>query len=156
MLRVSEDEIEASALLRAFEVEASGAGAIVTFSGAVRPSSASGDVQTLYLQAYPQMTERGIEACIEAARARWPVTHVQVVHRVGEMTPGDTIVFVATASAHRRAAFEAADFLMDYLKTEAVFWKREATDQGSVWIEPRADDYEDAKRWRAAPVSDET
>ena len=71
-----------------------------------------------------------------------------VQHRVGEMKAGDTIVFVATASAHRRAAFEAADFLMDYLKTKAVFWKREKTDLGDAWIEPRDADYADAERWR--------
>ena len=81
-----------------------------------------------------------VDIAHDAVRASCP-------HRVGEILPGETIVFVATASTHRRAAFEAADFLMDYLKTEAVFWKKESTDQTDSWIEPRADDYADAERW---------
>jgi len=147
MLEISETRLDASALLTAFERQADGAGGIVTFTGQVRPVSASGDVQTLFLQAYSPMTENGINAAITEAEKRWPLTAVSVAHRTGEMSPGDTIVFVATASAHRRAAFEAADFLMDYLKTAAVFWKRETTDAGSTWIEPRAADYDDATRW---------
>lgn len=147
MLTVSEAPIDASALLRAFEAKADGAGAIVTFTGHVRPVAAGGTVETLHLQAYPAMTEAGIQSAISDAQARWPISHVCVVHRTGDMQPGDAIVFIAAASAHRRAAFEAADFLMDYLKTKAVFWKREDTDQGPQWIEPRNEDYEDAARW---------
>ena len=147
MLTVSDAPIDASALLQAFETAAAGAGGIVTFSGQVRPEAANGAVTSLFLQAYSPMTENGISAAIDNAKSRWPLTHVQVAHRVGEIRPGETIVFVATASAHRRAAFEAADFLMDYLKTEAVFWKKESTDQSELWIEPRADDYADAERW---------
>ncbi|MEL6860414.1 MAG: molybdenum cofactor biosynthesis protein MoaE [Pseudomonadota bacterium] len=150
MLTVSDAPIDAPALLKAFEESAGAAGAIVTFSGLVRPSASKGDVETLYLQAYPAMTESGIEAAMQETQARWSVSHLQVVHRTGEMKPGDTIVFVAAASAHRREAFEAADFLMDYLKTRAVFWKREDTAAGPQWIEPRAEDYEDAKRWDTA------
>ena len=151
MLRISDDPIDAGALLKAFEEKAMGAGGIVTFSGLVRPQSKAGDVQTLFLQAYPAMTEAGIEAAMSTTRQRWPVKELCVVHRTGEMKPGDTIVFVAAASAHRRAAFEAADFLMDYLKTKAVFWKREDTDHGATWIEPREEDYQDASRWDERP-----
>ena len=147
MLTVSDAPIDASALLQAFETSAAGAGGIVTFSGQVRPEAVNGSVKSLFLQAYSPMTETGISAAIDDAKSRWPLTHVQVAHRVGEILPGETIVFVATASTHRRAAFEAADFLMDYLKTEAVFWKKESTDQTDSWIEPRADDYADAERW---------
>ncbi len=147
MLKVGEDPIDASALLKSFEREASGAGAIVSFSGIVRPEAKTGAVDQLFLQAYSPMTENGIQAAIDEAKVRWPVSHVCVQHRVGEMRAGDTIVFVATASAHRRAAFESADYLMDYLKTKAVFWKREKTDLGDSWIEPRDADYADAKRW---------
>lgn len=147
MLAVTEDSLDAGSLLNAFEKKAADAGAIVSFTGLVRPEAAAGKVEGLYLQAYSPMTENGIRAAIDEAKKRWPVSHVSVAHRVGEMAPGATIVFVATASAHRRAAFEAADFLMDYLKTKAVFWKRESTDQGEAWIEPRADDYTDAERW---------
>lgn len=155
MVTISPDIIDAPALLQAFEQRTNGAGAIVTFAGKVRPDSTSGAVQSLYLQAYPEMTEPGIKQAVASAQSRWPLTGVQVVHRTGEMTPGETIVFVATASAHRRAAFEAADFLMDYLKTEAVFWKREDTEHGAAWIEPKANDYEDAKRWGLTAQSDD-
>ena len=147
MLTVTEGPLKASALLNEFEKTAMGAGAIVSFTGLVRAEAAAGQVKGLFLQAYSPMTENGIQAAIDEAKARWPVPIVSVAHRVGEMMPGEAIVFVATASAHRRAAFEAADFLMDYLKTKAVFWKRETTDQGDAWIEPRADDYVDAERW---------
>lgn len=147
MLRVSDQAIDAAAELRAFETAATGTGGIVSFSGLVRPQAAAGRVETLFLQAYSPMTENGIRDAIDQAQSRWPVSQVTVIHRVGEMQPGDTIVFVATASAHRRAAFEAADFLMDYLKTKAVFWKRETTDHGEAWIEPRDQDYADADRW---------
>ena len=153
MITLSEHPIDAPALLAAFEAQVGDAGAIVTFSGQVRSNSASGEVNTLHLQAYSPMTENGIEAALNMARERWPLTHVQVVHRVGDMAPKETIVFVATASKHRRAAFEAADFLMDYLKTEAVFWNRESTPDQTTWIEPREEDYSDASRWRAEKAS---
>ncbi|WP_300394594.1 molybdenum cofactor biosynthesis protein MoaE [Henriciella sp.] len=147
MLRVSSEPFNAGEELSAFERDAAGAGAVVSFTGLVRDHASSGDVKSLFLQAYSPMTERGIEEAITAATERWPLTALKVIHRVGEMAPGEAIVFVATASAHRRAAFEAADFLMDYLKTEAVFWKKEATETGEHWIDPRSEDYQDRARW---------
>lgn len=147
MLRVSADPIDAGLELQNFERRNATSGGIVTFSGQVRPEASKGGVIALFLQAYSPMTENGIEAAITDAKARWTLDDVLVLHRIGEMLPGETIVFVATASKHRRAAFEAADFLMDYLKTEAVFWKKEKTETGADWIEPRADDYADATRW---------
>lgn len=153
MILVSADEIDAAARLRAFEAEAGDAGAVVSFSGLVRPSSGQGDVKILHLQAYSPMTENGIEAAMAEAKDRWPLSNAVVVHRIGDMRPGETILFVATASKHRRAAFEAADFLMDYLKTKAVFWKREKTESTEVWIEPRDEDYADATRWEMEEVN---
>jgi molybdopterin synthase catalytic subunit len=153
MILVSADEIDAAARLRAFEAEAGDAGAVVSFSGLVRPSSGQGDMKILHLQAYSPMTENGIEAAMAEAKDRWPLSNAVVVHRIGDMRPGETIVFVATASKHRRAAFEAADFLMDYLKTKAVFWKREKTESTEVWIEPRDEDYADATRWEMEEVN---
>lgn len=147
MITIDPQPIIASALLEQFEKTAVGAGAIVSFSGHVRAQAKDSAVQTLSLQAYSPMTDRGIEHAVAEAQSRWPISDVRVAHRIGDMKPGDTIVFVAAASAHRRAAFEAADFLMDYLKTKAVFWKQECTDAGTVWIEPRGEDYEDAARW---------
>lgn len=147
MLSVTDQPINTGALLKAFEAEAPNAGGIVTFSGLVRPEAAQGRVKSLFLQAYTPMTENGIRDAMDTAKTRWPLEACTIVHREGEMVPGDTIVFVATASKHRRAAFEAADFLMDYLKTKAVFWKKETTDIGETWIEPRPEDYDDADRW---------
>ena len=147
MLRISAEPIDAGRELKQFESRATSAGGIVTFSGQVRPHAKQGPGDTLFLQAYAPMTETGIESAMAEARTRWDLESILVLHRIGEMHPGDTIVFVATAARHRRAAFEAADFLMDYLKTEAVFWKKEETATGAHWIEPRDDDYADAARW---------
>lgn len=147
MIEVSDAPIDASAALAGFENEIAGAGAIVSFSGVVRETSASGTVKALHLQAYEPMTRNGIMDVVTRAETRWPLAGVRIQHRIGEIAAGQTIVFVATASAHRRAAFEAADFLMDYLKTQAVFWKKEVTENGAVWIEPRAEDYADSARW---------
>ncbi len=152
MIRVSDETIDAPKALAAFERDMSDAGAIVSFTGQVRPQSASGEVSTLFLQAYSLMTESGIESALAEAQRRWPLSGVHILHRTGEMRAGETIVFVATASKHRRAAFEAADFLMDYLKTEAVFWKKETTPDGATWIEPRQGDYQDAARWQTEKV----
>ena len=147
MIRVTDQPFRISDAVADFEAQAAGAGAIVTFSGLVRPQAEGEDVTTLYLQAYSPMTENGIRNAVSQAQDKWPLTAVQVIHRIGDMSPGDAIVFVATASAHRRAAFEAADFLMDYLKSAAWFWKREKRADGWHWIEPRAQDFADRNRW---------
>lgn len=152
MIRVSDEAIDAPQALSAFEREMRDSGAIVSFTGQVRPQSAQGQVSALFLQAYFPMTEKGIEGALAEAQRRWPIAGAHILHRTGEMRAGETIVFVATASKHRRAAFEAADFLMDYLKTEAVFWKKETTADGATWIEPRQDDYQDAARWQTEKV----
>lgn len=147
MIKVTDEPINAAEALKAFESGVAGAGAIVSFTGLVRDQASSGDVETLHLQAYSPMTETGIATAREEAHERWPLIDSHIIHRIGDMLPGDAIVFVATASAHRRPAFEAADYLMDYLKTEAVFWKKETTLSGTKWIEPRAEDYKDRARW---------
>ncbi len=121
----------------------------MSFIGLVRDHASTGDVTTLHLQAYSPMTENGIQQAVANANERWDLCGVHIIHRTGDMAPGDPIVFVAAASAHRRSAFEAADFLMDYLKTEAIFWKKEATSSGTHWIDPRAEDYTDSERWKA-------
>ncbi len=148
MITLADKPFSPSKALEAFQTRAKGAGAIVTFSGLVRDQAAGSEVTGLHLQAYSPMTERGIDAALKEAHKRWPLDAVEIIHRTGDMAAFEPIVFVATASAHRRAAFEAADFLMDYLKTEAVFWKKEMTADGARWIEPRPEDYEDSARWR--------
>ncbi len=145
---LSEAPIDAPTLLAELERSVPNAGGVVSFTGIVRPQNAAGaQVESLFLQAHPLMTEREIEKTLKEAKARWPLEGVRLVHRIGQMRPGDTIVVVAAASVHRRAAFEATDFLMDYLKTDAIFWKKETTQSGADWIEPRAQDYSDSARW---------
>ncbi|URI15006.1 MULTISPECIES: molybdenum cofactor biosynthesis protein MoaE [Brevundimonas] len=139
--------LEADAELRAFLADRTGDGAVAAFVGLARDSSASGPVAELYLDHYPGFTERSLEAIAAGAGARFPVRDIRVVHRCGAVAPGETIVFVAVAAPHRRAAFEAADYLMDRLKTEAAFWKREDGPAGSRWIEPTDKDRADRARW---------
>jgi len=129
-----------------FRQEMSGAGAIVAFTGLVR---ADEDVSQLSLSHYPGFTEKEVERIAGEAVTRWQLDGVSVIHRVGNMQPDEPIVFVATASAHRRQAFEAADFIMDYLKSDAPFWKKEYMNGTGEWIEPRSEDYKDKERWRA-------
>ena len=130
----------------------SDAGAIVTFVGLVRDRNAvAGDgseVSTLTLEHYPGMTEQSIAAILDEAQQRWPVPWMRVLHRVGELQPSEQIVLVMVGSAHRDAAFAAAEFIMDYLKTNAVLWKRELTREGEVWLEPTAQDAERTKNWQ--------
>ncbi|MEM9989153.1 MAG: molybdenum cofactor biosynthesis protein MoaE [Pseudomonadota bacterium] len=148
MIDVSESKIDASAALKAFEADLNGAGAIVSFTGRVRETSKQGRIETLRLQAYSPMTVDGIAQAVSRAKGRWSLMYVHICHRIGHIAPRETIVFVATASAHRRDAFEAADYIMDYLKTQAIFWKQEITTCGrQTWIEPREQDYEDNTRW---------
>ena len=142
---VSEQPIDPSALYKAFVEEDAGAGGIVTFTGQVRAED--GSVQALVLDHYPEVTERHIEKFIQEAKERWPLRHARVVHRVGHIAPGETVVFVAASADHRRPAFEAADFLMDYLKSAAPFWKKEITRDGARWIEPTKNDLLDRNRW---------
>lgn len=128
--------------------QARGDGAIVSFVGLARPETRDGDaVDALVLEHHPTLTRRSLEEIAVACAQRFDVSHVRVVHRCGMIPAGEPIVFAGTASVHRRAAFLAADYLMDRLKTEAVFWKRELGDKGSNWIEPTEADCSDRDRW---------
>jgi len=122
-------------------------GAVVTFTGKVRNHNLGDKVSGLTLEHYPGMTEKALAEIVSEARSRWPMQRVTVIHRVGELHAGEQIVFVGVSAAHRNAAFEAAQFIMDYLKTRAPFWKREATDIGGRWIEAKESDDNAAKRW---------
>ena len=125
-------------------------GAIVTFTGTVRDTHGmtEGAVTAMTLEHYPGMTEKELARIETEAHARWPLAATLIVHRVGRLEPGDNIVLVITASAHREAAFEAARFLMDYLKTSAPFWKRESGPEGKRWVDAKKTDTEAAARWR--------
>lgn len=145
MIRVQQEPFDAGEELALFTRRKDGAGAVVSFVGLVR--SESGEVSELWLQHYPGFTERVLTAILADARRRFDIADALVIHRYGTLRAGDPIVFVAAAARHRRPAFEAADFLMDRLKTDAPFWKQERGDFGQRWIEPRAFDHEDAQRW---------
>jgi molybdopterin synthase catalytic subunit len=134
--------------LAAFRDGLAGEGAVASFIGLARPASADGrPVDRLLLEHHPRLTLPSLEAVAEAARTGFGIAAVRIVHRVGEVAPGDAIVFVAAAAVHRRAAFEAADYMMDRLKTDALFWKREDGADGSRWIEPGDEDYAARRRW---------
>lgn len=122
-------------------------GAVVTFTGLVREMTGAGAISEMVLEHYPGMTERALNEIIEDARARWPLSGVRIIHRVGPLAPGDRIVLVLTASRHREAAFDAAAFLMDYLKTRAPFWKKESGGAGGTWVDARETDETAARRW---------
>jgi len=122
-------------------------GAVVSFSGICRGTEAGGEIAALTLEHYPGMAEAEIERHAEQAMSRWPLQGLTVIHRFGRIEPGQNIVLVLTASQHRQAAFEAAEFLMDYLKTSAPFWKQEESAEGSSWVEARAHDDAAAARW---------
>jgi molybdopterin synthase catalytic subunit len=122
-------------------------GAIASFVGVVRDLNEGADVAEMTLEHYPGMTERALEKIVDEARARWDIYDALVVHRVGTLKPTDQIVLVVVASAHRGEAFEACEFLMDYLKTRAPFWKKEKTPDGGRWVDARTADDAAADRW---------
>jgi molybdopterin synthase catalytic subunit len=122
-------------------------GAVVSFTGLVRQMTGDGPITGMALEHYPGMTEQALEEIAAVAQARWPLQGVRVIHRYGSLEPGDRIVLVLTASRHRQAAFEAAEFLMDYLKTRAPFWKKEDHAGGARWVDARDADDSAAARW---------
>lgn len=140
--------LEPGAESAAFHSSLEEAGAVVTFVGLARPKAADGtDVLSLFLEHHPRLTERSLQDIAEHAGRKFDVEAIRVVHRCGKVAAGEPIVFVAAAALHRRAAFEAAEYAMDRLKTDAVFWKREDAVDGSRWIEPTIIDHVDRARW---------
>lgn len=131
-----------------FVAAASGVGAVVTFSGICRADEKGETISALHLEHYPGMAEQEIGKHVEQARKRWPLLAARVVHRVGRIEPGEVIVFVATASAHREAAFTAAEFIMDYLKTSAPFWKKTEGGGKEAWVEANEKDDRAIERWK--------
>jgi molybdopterin synthase catalytic subunit len=149
-IHITDAPLDPPALLEGFtaQVQSAGfsAGAITSFTGLVR---ADAETDTLTLSHYAGFTEAQIAQIAQQAQSRWPLLGLTVHHRTGEMRAGEAIVFIAAASAHRRAAFEACDFVMDFLKSEAPFWKQETQNGTPRWIEPRADDISDKARWNS-------
>jgi molybdopterin synthase catalytic subunit len=144
-IRVQEAAFDPGAELTAFTRAARGAGAVVSFSGLVR---GDGGLTRMTIEHYPGMTEKALDAIARDAARRWTLSDCLVIHRFGAMRPGEPIMMVATAARHRADAFAAAEFLMDYLKSRAPFWKKEDRDGGSDWVAARAEDEAALSRWR--------
>lgn len=145
---VQRQDFDIAAEIEALSAHDRDIGAVVSFTGLVRELSEQGAISTMELQHYPGMTERALAEIVEQARTRWPLQGVRVIHRYGPLAPGERIVLVLTASRHRQAAFEAASFLMDYLKTRAPFWKKEAGPEGEHWVDARESDDAALARWQ--------
>jgi molybdopterin synthase catalytic subunit len=145
MIRVGPEDFDVAAEIAALHKRAGDAGAVATFTGHVRGEDG---LTALILEHYPAMTEREIARHAADAEKRWPLLGITVIHRVGRLTPGARIVFVAVAAQHRRAAFEACEFLMDYLKVHAPFWKQEERAGATRWVDAKTSDDDAAGRWK--------
>lgn len=153
-VRLADEPFAAERELAQFTAGLAGKGAVVSFLGIARPRTSDGElVQRLVLDHHPRLTLSSLNEIAAAALERFEISSLRIVHRRGAVAPGETIVFVAAAAVHRRAGFEAADYMMDRLKTDAVFWKREDGPAGPRWIEPREDDYSARERWNEKPVA---
>ena len=146
-IRIQQADFDIGHEIAALTKDRTDIGAVVTFSGICRGSENGEAIAALTLEHYPGMAEAEIQRHADEAMTRWPLTGLTVVHRVGRLTPGENIVVVLAASQHRQAAFQAAEFLMDYLKANAPFWKREERADGASWIEARHHDDAAAARW---------
>ena len=149
-IRVQPEDFDLGAETLALRSGNARIGAIASFVGLVRDVNDGTGVATLTLEHYPAMTEHALTAIVAEARARWDVIDATVIHRVGELRPNDQIVLVAVASGHRADAFQACEYIMDYLKTAAPFWKKESTPQGERWVEARESDEAATSRWDRA------
>lgn len=147
---IQTEDFDLSAEVDALRRDDAQVGAVAAFVGTVRDRSDALAVQMLELEHYPGMTERAIESMIDDAQRRFAIRAVRVIHRVGRLAPKDQIVLVAVTSAHRREAFQACEFLMDYLKTQAPFWKKQTTPQGACWVDARQCDDAALARWGLA------
>ncbi|MCO7521559.1 MULTISPECIES: molybdopterin synthase catalytic subunit MoaE [unclassified Pseudomonas] len=148
-VRVQEAAFDPGLEVNAMHAANVGVGAVASFVGYVRDFNDGLEVAGMFLEHYPGMTEKALHKIVVEAQARWPLLKVEVLHRVGALEPGEPIVFVGVASAHRQAAFDACNFIMDYLKTRAPFWKKENTQQGQRWVEGKQSDQDAAGRWES-------
>ncbi|MGK0443003.1 MAG: molybdopterin synthase catalytic subunit [Pseudohongiellaceae bacterium] len=147
-VRIQPQDFDVSAELNVLRDQNPQVGAIVNFVGTVRDVNNQQAVSSMELEHYPGMTEKSILEIVEQANQRWSLLGVTVIHRVGLLKPKDQIVLVAVSSMHRGESFQACEFVMDYLKTQAPFWKKEQTEQGSQWVDARETDTKAADRWR--------
>jgi len=150
MIAIQTEDFDISQLYRQLsdnQLNPHGYGAIVTFVGRVRDFNQQQNIAAMTLEHYPGMTEKSLEQIVNQATERWSISEPIIIHRVGELFPGDQIVYIGVASAHRKAAFEACEFLIDYLKIKAPLWKKEQTDNGNQWVDARETDQGAATRW---------
>lgn len=153
MILIQQDDFEVGVEYQALRESAGDSGAIVTFCGLVRElydeKQEDGErVESLYLEHYPGMTEKSLQAIEDEAHSKWRLLATRIIHRVGELKPGEQIVFAGAASAHRQDAFDAAQFIMDFLKKNAPFWKKQSSAADSHWVESRQSDSDAVKRWQ--------
>ncbi len=148
MIRVQAEDFDIAAEIAALTGNDRDIGALVTFTGLVRGGKEDNNLAAMTLEHYPGMTEKALQEIEREAHQRWPLKASLIIHRYGRLEPGENIVLVITASSHRQAAFEAAEYLMDWLKTRAPFWKLEESDAGSRWVDARESDGKAAKRWQ--------
>jgi molybdopterin synthase catalytic subunit len=146
-VRIQEQDFDVSSELAALRAGDTRVGAVATFTGLVRDLNDAAQVSMLTLEHYPGMTDKALAQIVDDAKQRWDIYDALVIHRVGPLKPGDQIVLVAVTSAHRGESFAACQFIMDYLKTRAPFWKKEQTPEGERWVEARASDDDAAARW---------
>lgn len=147
-VQVQTADFDVAAELAAMRTASADIGAVVSFIGQVRDINDGDAVSTLTLEHYPGMTERALKQIEQEAKSRWDINGSLIIHRVGTLQPLDQIVLVAVASAHRGEAFKACEFIMDYLKTQAPFWKKESTPDGERWVEAKVSDDEAQSRWK--------
>ena len=152
VVKVQTDDFDLSAEIAQLRHSNGAVGAVVSFVGVVRDLNDGAAVSAMSLEHYPGMTEQSITTIVEQAQARWSIFDALVIHRVGDLLPLDQIVLVAVTSAHRGEAFQACEFIMDYLKTQAPFWKKEQTPTGARWVDARVTDDSAASRWTRACV----
>ena len=152
-VRVQTEDFDVSRELAALRAGDARVGAVAAFIGTVRDLNDASAVTTMTLEHYPGMTEKALAAIVDDAKGRWDIVDALVIHRVGALKPADQIVLVAVTSAHRGEAFAACEFIMDYLKTRAPFWKKEETPGGARWVEARESDDDAAARWHRPPES---
>lgn len=146
-VRVQLDDFDVATELTAMRLASPDIGAVVSFIGQVRDFNDGDTIQTLTLEHYPGMTEHALEAIENDAKSRWNIASSLIIHRVGQLKPQDQIVLVAVASAHRGEAFKACEFMMDFLKTQAPFWKKETTNKGERWVDAKLSDDDAQARW---------
>ena len=147
IISVQQEDFDVSAITRQLCAQRRDVGAVASFTGLVRDQSSTEDLVALELEHYPGMTQKALETIAQQAMQRWDIPDLAIIHRVGKLLPQDNIVLVVTISAHRKDAFDACAFLMDYLKTQAPFWKKEITRDGESWVASRASDEHAAQSW---------